>query len=70
MTKEDQAEHGTNPMCEVFPRIAACNYVRYGSGGGQSKIEAICILGMNMINDKVCQMKFCQVIDIKNRLRL
>ena len=42
-----------NPMCEIFPRIAACNYVRYGTGGGHTNLEAICILGMNMINDKV-----------------
>lgn len=42
-----------NPMCETFPRIAACNYVRYGSGGGQETKNAICILGLNMINDKV-----------------
>ena len=52
----DQQEESTmsNPMCETFPRIAACQYIRYGSGGSQSRIEAICILGMNMINDKVC----------------
>ena len=42
-----------NPMCETFPRIAGCQYVRYGFGGEQSRIEAICILGLNMINDKV-----------------
>jgi len=42
-----------NPMCETFPRIAACNYVRYGSGGGQENKNAICILSLNMINDKV-----------------
>ena len=30
-----------------------CNYVRYGTGGGQSNLEAICILGMNEINDVV-----------------
>ncbi len=46
----------TNPMCEAFPRIAACNYVRYGSGGGQETKNAICILGLNMINDKVFLM--------------
>ena len=42
-----------NPMCETFPRIAACNYIRFGSGGGEDKKNAICILGLNMINDKV-----------------
>ena len=28
-------------------------YIRFGSGGGQENINAICILGLNMINDKV-----------------
>jgi len=42
-----------NPMCEVFPRIAACNFVRYGTGGRQENQNAICVLSLNMINDKV-----------------
>ena len=42
-----------NPMCEAFPRIAACDYHRFGSGGLQEKVNAICILSLNVINDKV-----------------
>ena len=42
-------------MCEAFPRIAPCDYVRYGMGGGQEHRSAICVLGLNMINDKVQQ---------------
>ena len=42
-----------NPMCEAFPRIASCQYYRYGTGGAQEIKDAICILGLNMINDKV-----------------
>ena len=49
--------HGVNPMCEAFPRIASCNYVRYGTGGMQEVRSAICILGLNMINDKVRVMR-------------
>ena len=50
---EERELEGSNPMCETFPRIASCNYVRYGLGGGQDTKNAICILGLNMINDKV-----------------
>ena len=32
---------------------ATCNYYRWGSGGRQSNVNAICVLGLNMINDKV-----------------
>lgn len=42
-----------NPMCEVFPKVAGCNYHRYGMGGNVDSRAAICILGLNMINDKV-----------------
>ena len=42
-----------NPMCNAFPRVASCKYVRYGTGGDQEDRSAICILGLNMINDKV-----------------
>ena len=40
-------------MCEVFPKMAACKYHRYGMGGREDNRHAICILGLNMINDKV-----------------
>lgn len=42
-----------DPMCEVFPKMAACRYQRYGMGGREDNRHAICILGLNMINDKV-----------------
>ena len=44
-----------NPMCETFPRIASCNYHYFGTGGDQSNINALCILSLNTINDKVRQ---------------
>ena len=53
MPADERADFMVNPMCEAFPRIAACHYYRYGSGGRQEMLDAICILGLNMINDKV-----------------
>ena len=35
MPPEERLMSNLNPMCEVFPRLAACDYVRYGPGGGQ-----------------------------------
>ena len=32
---------------------ASCDYWRWGSGGRQENINAICVLSLNMINDKV-----------------
>jgi len=54
LPEEEQRMPGRkNPMCNTFPRIAACDYWRWGSGGRQENINAICILALNHINDKV-----------------
>jgi len=52
MPEEEQHEH-KNPMCNTFPRIASCDYWRWGVGGQQENVNAICVLSLNMINDKV-----------------
>ena len=36
-----------------YLHTASCNYWRWGSAGGQENINAICILALNHINDKV-----------------
>ena len=51
--EEQRMPLNTNPMCYTFPRIAACDYHRFGPGGGQENVNAICILSLNIINDKV-----------------
>ena len=42
-----------NPMCFVFPRIVSCNYHRFGTGGREENLNSICILSLNIINEKV-----------------
>ena len=42
-----------DPMCEIFPKQAGCYYSRYGLGGGYDSRHGMCVLGLNMINDKV-----------------
>ena len=66
---EERRHGGINPMCETFPRLVSCDYVRYtlqllllswiawfsryGFAGGKTSLNAICILALNMINDKI-----------------
>ena len=38
---------------DVSTLAASCNYWRWGPGGMQENINAICVLALNMINDKV-----------------
>ena len=49
-----------NPKNQNNTPSAACNYWRWGGSGGQENINAICILGLNIVNDKVrgwhCQL--------------
>ncbi|XP_059095142.1 innexin inx2-like isoform X1 [Tigriopus californicus] len=42
-----------DPMCELFPKQVGCYYSRFGLGGGLDSRHGMCILGLNMINDKV-----------------
>eukprot|EP00095_Tigriopus_kingsejongensis_P002119 snap_masked-scaffold447_size167621-processed-gene-0.10 protein:Tk02119 transcript:snap_masked-scaffold447_size167621-processed-gene-0.10-mRNA-1 annotation:"innexin inx2-like" len=42
-----------NPMCEAFPRVVSCTYWRYGTGGKQTGVSALCILSLNIIIDKI-----------------
>jgi len=58
MSQEEQGD-ATNPLCHLFPRMASCNYYRFGSAGFQEKINAICVLALNVINDKVFAITWC-----------
>ena len=51
--EEQMMSNRVNPMCETFPRIASCDYHRFGTGGKPEKINSLCILALNIINDKV-----------------
>ena len=54
MPPEEREKGGlVNPMCELFPKQVACYYSRYGMGGGLDSRHAMCVLGQNMMNDKV-----------------
>jgi len=52
-TVPEERSNMSDPFCQVFPKMAACHYHRYGMGGREDDRHAICILGLNMINDKV-----------------
>ena len=42
-----------NPMCSVFPTIVSCDYQIYGVTGHLDKRSNICILGQNLMNQKI-----------------
>lgn len=49
MDQEDRAD----PMIRVFPRITKCIFHNYGPSGDVQKYDALCILPLNIVNEKV-----------------
>ncbi|XP_064479451.1 innexin inx2-like [Ornithodoros turicata] len=40
-------------LTRIFPRMAKCNFYKYGSGGGVQTYDVVCLLPMNVLNEKV-----------------
>ena len=48
-----EAEDRVDPMSKVFPRMTKCNFHKYGGSGTIEVIDALCVLSMNIINEKI-----------------
>ena len=46
-------ESRVDPMIYVFPRLTKCTFHMYGPSGGLVKNDAMCILPLNIFNEKV-----------------
>nr|CAI5834937.1 unnamed protein product [Callosobruchus analis] len=42
-----------NPMNVVFPKIAKCTYHKFGYSGSEVNIDALCVLPLNVLNEKL-----------------
>lgn len=43
----------SNPMEVIFPRLAKCNFFKYGPSGTVQSVDAMCILPQNVLNEKI-----------------
>ncbi|XP_015789262.1 innexin inx2 [Tetranychus urticae] len=50
---EMNPEERVDPMVKVFPRVTKCTFHRYGSSGDVQKHDSLCILPLNIINEKI-----------------
>eukprot|EP00096_Caligus_rogercresseyi_P002424 TRINITY_DN1454_c0_g1_i1.p1 TRINITY_DN1454_c0_g1~~TRINITY_DN1454_c0_g1_i1.p1 ORF type:complete len:365 (-),score=98.56 TRINITY_DN1454_c0_g1_i1:1841-2935(-) len=50
---EADPETRTDPLQEVFPRITKCEFMIYGHSGTIEKHDAMCLLALNIINEKI-----------------
>ena len=40
-------------QCTVFPTVTSCSFHSVGSAAGEQKFNSVCILSLNIINEKV-----------------
>ena len=49
----DQEPHErVDPMAMVFPRLTKCQFQRYGPSGGIVTVNTLCLLPLNIVNEK------------------
>lgn len=46
-------ENRTDPMVSVFPRVTKCTFHKFGPSGTIQKHDAMCILALNILNEKI-----------------
>ncbi|CAM1299206.1 Inx2 (predicted) [Pycnogonum litorale] len=49
MNQEDR----TDPMIRIFPRVTKCTFHKFGPSGDIQRHDALCVLTINVINEKV-----------------
>lgn len=45
--------NGVNPMTAVFPKLTKCSYHLYGPSGSKQSRDAMCVLPLNVVNEKL-----------------
>lgn len=49
MDQEDRVD----PMVRIFPRVTKCRFFKYGASATLETIDALCLLPLNIINEKI-----------------
>lgn len=45
--------NGLHPMSKFFPRVTKCTWVDFSPSGGRQKSQAVCVMPLNVINEKI-----------------
>lgn len=53
---EADPEDRTDPMIDIFPRVTKCHFHKYGPSGSIERHDAMCVLPLNIINEKIYVM--------------
>lgn len=52
LANQNQDER-SDPMIKVFPRVTKCTFHKFGASGSIQKLDALCVLALNIINEKI-----------------
>ncbi|XP_054714875.1 innexin inx2-like [Uloborus diversus] len=50
---EWEQDYRTDPLVKRFPRMTKCVFYDYGSSGDVQKVDALCLLPLNILNEKI-----------------
>jgi len=50
---EEDLNNRVDPMHKVFPKVAKCTFNKYGPSGSIQTHDALCVLPLNIINEKI-----------------
>ncbi|XP_034242274.1 innexin inx2-like [Thrips palmi] len=42
-----------DPMSRIFPKVSKCNFFKFGPSGTLQKYDALCVLSINIISEKI-----------------
>merc|ERR1712241_209096 len=48
-----EPEDRVDPMSRIFPKMTKCIFHKYGGSGTIQRFDALCVLGMNILNEKI-----------------
>jgi len=52
MSEKPPAERD-DPMAEIFPKVAKCTFHKYGPSGTVERLDGICVMPLNIVNEKI-----------------
>ncbi|CAL8137980.1 unnamed protein product [Orchesella dallaii] len=52
-SKLEDTEGLISPMDRIFPKVSKCDFHKYGPSGGLIRYDIMCILAINIINEKI-----------------
>uniref|UniRef100_A0A1B6CKW9 Innexin n=1 Tax=Clastoptera arizonana TaxID=38151 RepID=A0A1B6CKW9_9HEMI len=50
---EMEPEQREDPMARVFPKLTKCTFRKYGPSGTIQKFDGLCVLPLNIVNEKI-----------------